>query len=368
MIRPPARWWERDDNRLKCTLCPRYCTLSEGQAGFCFVRKNEGGQMVSLAWGTSTGFAVDPIEKKPLKHFLPGTGVLSFGTAGCNLGCKFCQNWSISKAKITQRQTLECTPEKVVALARKQGCPSIACTYNDPVIYAEFMDDIGKEARRQGLQTVAVTAGYVTESAREEVFRHVDAANVDLKAFTETFYRKLTLSSLKPVLDFLVWAKTHTNMWLEVTTLLIPDHNDSTYELEEQCRWMVDHLGAETPLHLTAFHPDFKLRDKPRTPRSTLERARDIARNAGLSYVYTGNVHDVTGQTTFCPGCDHAVIERDWHRILSYDLVDTNRCGRCRTEIAGVFEADHPFSNDPSSSYHGGRRDYLPFSKRIFRK
>ena len=370
MSSPVGRFWEPvDDSNVLCTLCPRYCKLSDGQAGFCFIRRNEGGKLLSDGYGTSTGFAIDPIEKKPLKHFLPGTPVLSFGTAGCNLACKFCQNWTISKARLTQTGTLRASAAEVVALAKRKGCASIACTYNDPIIYAEWMDDIGREARVQGLKTVAVTAGYITEEAREEAFRHVDAANVDLKGFSEHFYRKLTLSHLQPVLDFLTWIRAETTIWLEVTTLLIPDWNDGSDELAAQCAWMMDHLGPDVPLHFTAFHPDFKLRDKPRTPLATLERAREIALKAGLRYVYTGNVHHVAGQTTHCPSCSHPVIVRDWHQILSYELVDTNRCGKCGSEIAGVFQANHPFaSSDDAQRYHEGRRDYLPFSQRIFKK
>ena len=364
----PARWWSQtDDGRVLCTLCPRYCRLGDGQAGFCYVRQNQGGALVSLAWGTSTGFAIDPIEKKPLNHFLPGTPILSFGTAGCNLGCRFCQNWSISKARLTQTGSLPCTPADVVRLAQRERCPSIAFTYNDPVIFGEWMDDIGREARAAGIRTVAVTAGYCTESARAEVFRHVDALNVDLKGFTERFYRKLSLGHLEPVLEFLAWVHQETTAWLEVTTLVIPGWNDDRAELTAQFEWMVKHLGPDVPLHLTAFHPDFKLRDVPRTPPQTLSAARALAHEIGLRYVYTGNVRDTDGQTTRCPACSNAVIARDWHVIERYDLRDTNRCGRCGHTIAGVFQADHPFQHGrPDDRYHGGQRSYLSFSKKIF--
>lgn len=331
-----ARWWDRVGEEVVCQLCPRYCRLSEGQAGFCYVRQNQGGRLVSQAYGTSTGFALDPIEKKPLSHFLPGTSVLSFGTAGCNLGCKFCQNWSISKARLTQTRTHRATAAQVVELARERGAPSIACTYNDPVIYAEWMDDVGAAAHDRGLRMVAVTAGYVTPEAQSEVFRNVDAANVDLKGFSERFYRKLTLSQLRPVLDFLVWLKTHTEVWLEITTLLIPDWNDDPAELTAQCRWIVDNLGPDVPLHFTAFHPDYKLTDKPRTPPATLTMARSIAQSAGIRYVYTGNVHDVDGQTTRCPGCQHPVIIRDWHQVLANHLT-AGCCPKCGDAVAGIW-------------------------------
>ena len=365
-----ARWWEpAERGKVLCTLCPRYCRIGDGQAGFCFIRQNHGGTLYNLGYGSSTGFALDPIEKKPLSHYLPGTSILSFGTAGCNLACKFCQNWSISKARLTQTGTLSCTASQVVELAKRKSCSSIACTYNDPVIYAEWMDHIGRAAGPAGLGTVAVTAGYITPEAREEAFRHVDAANVDLKAFSERFYRKLTLSHLAPVLDFLLWLKHETTIWLEVTTLLIEGHNDSDEELTAQYRWMLDNLGPDVPLHLTAFHPAYKLQNVPRTKASTLRRARELALAAGLHFVYTGNVHDQDGQTTWCPDCRMAVIERDWHDLLAYRLVDTNRCGGCGAEIAGRFQADHPFQGDqPDPRYHGGRRDYLPFSKRIFKR
>ena len=364
-----ARWWHQgDDGRAVCTLCPRGCRLREGQSGFCSVRQNRGGRLVSLAYGTSTGFAVDPIEKKPLCHFLPGSPILSFGTAGCNLGCKFCQNWTTSKASASRASVLSATAEQVVELAVRHECASIACTYNEPIIYAEWMDDIGRSARAAGLRTVAVTNGYVTEAAREEVFAHVDAANVDLKGFTDAFYRKLTLSEMAPVLDFLGWLRHRTGIWLEVTTLVIPGWNDDPDDLKRQFAWMAGELGVDVPLHLTAFHPDFKLRDWPRTPPSTLRRSRELAQEAGLQFVYTGNVHDTEGQATRCPGCQTRVIERDWHSILAYRLVRTDRCASCGQQIPGVFTPDHPFDDGAASRYHGGRRDHLPFSKRIFRK
>jgi pyruvate formate lyase activating enzyme len=332
-----ARWWKPlPSGKLLCYLCPRLCEIPEGKAGFCFIRKNEGGRLVNLGYGKSTGFAVDPIEKKPLNHFLPGTTVLSFGTAGCNLGCKFCQNWDISKARLDERRSEEGSPEEVVELAIRSGCSSIAYTYNDPVIWAEYAIDIAKVARDAGLKNVFVTAGYVTPEAREEIFRWMDAANVDLKAFTERFYRHVTLSHLEPVKDTLRWLRRETPVWFEITTLLIPGENDSDDEIREECDWILEDLGPDVPLHFTAFHPDFKMTDKPYTPPETLLRAREIARSAGVRFCYVGNVHDREGQTTFCPGCGAALVNRDWHAILRYRL-DGDRCIDCGTEIPGVF-------------------------------
>jgi len=331
-----ARYWNTEaDGRIRCTLCPRDCLVREGQAGFCFVRQNAGGKLVSLAYGRSTGFASDPIEKKPLAHFYPGTQVLSFGTAGCNLGCRFCQNWDISKARLADRRSMEHTPAEVVDLAIETGCPSVAFTYNDPVIWAEYAIDVAKEARARGLKTVFVTAGYVGEKAREDIFAHMDATNVDLKAFTEGFYQRVTLSHLAPVLETLAWL-AKTQVWTEVTNLMIPGLNDEPAETRALSEWMLEHMGADVPLHFTAFHPDFKMLDRPPTPPATLSRARAIAREVGLRHVYTGNVHDSEGQTTYCPGCGEAVIERDWHAIRAYRLKG-DRCAGCGTAIAGRF-------------------------------
>jgi pyruvate formate lyase activating enzyme len=334
----PARWYEVEaDGRLLCTLCPRYCRLHDGQAGFCFIRKAENGKMWSLGYGRTTGFAVDPVEKKPLNHFLPGTPILSFGTAGCNLGCKFCQNWDISKARLDATRSAPVSPEEVVDLAVREGCPSVAMTYNDPVIWAEFAIDIAREARRRGLRSVLVTAGYVTAEARPELYADIDAANVDLKAFTDDFYKKVTFSKLDPVLDTLKWLKRDTKVWLEITNLMIPGLNDSPEETRKLAEWIGKELGPDVPLHFTAFHPDFKMLDVPHTPPSTLTRARAIAREVGLKYVYTGNVHDRAGQSTACPGCGAVVIARDWYRVDPVGLKN-GCCAACGAAIAGVFD------------------------------
>jgi pyruvate formate lyase activating enzyme len=346
-----AQWWQtEDDGRLLCTLCPRFCRLGEGQAGFCYIRKNIGGKLYSLGYGASTGFAVDPIEKKPLNHFLPGTGVLSFGTAGCNLGCRFCQNWSISKATLDNAQSLRVSPEQVIDLALRNNVPSIAFTYNDPVIWGEFVVDISRLAREQGLKSVMVTAGYITPEARPDVYRYIDAANVDLKAFTERFYHKVTFSHLDPVLDTLKWLKHETDIWFEITNLMIPGENDDPDETRRLCDWVLANLGDAVPLHFTAFHPDFKMIDKPRTPAATLKRARQVALSAGIKYCYVGNVFDDEGQTTCCPACGTALIRRSWHDILEYKL-DGNRC-RCGNTIPGHFTASHSLSDSRRSRVH----------------
>jgi pyruvate formate lyase activating enzyme len=343
----PARWWHAlPDGRIQCDLCPRDCKLHEGQRGLCFVRKMEGGQMVLTTYGRSSGFCVDPIEKKPLNHFYPGSSVFSFGTAGCNLACKFCQNWDISKSRETDTLMDQAVPEEIALAAEKSGCKSVAFTYNDPVIFAEYAMDVADACHAHGLKTVAVTAGYIHEEPRREIYAKMDAANVDLKAFTDDFYVKLTGAHLRPVLDTLIYLKRETDVWFEITTLLIPGKNDSDAELSAMSQWILRELGPDVPLHFSAFHPDWKMLDVPATPASTLTRARDIALKAGLHYVYTGNVHDTTGGTTFCPGCREPLIVRDWYRIDDYVLTPDGHCPQCGTAIAGRFGAfSHPFGN-----------------------
>lgn len=334
-----AQWWEPAKNhkdKILCTLCPRYCTIGEGQAGFCYIRQNLGGKLYSTGYGRPTGFAIDPIEKKPLFHFLPGTDILSFGTAGCNLGCKFCQNWSISKAKLDSVNSVYAEPENVVGLAKKHNVPSIAFTYNDPVIFGEYIIDISRLARKEKINSVMVTAGYIDKNARKDVFKYIDAANVDLKAFSERFYHQLTFSHLNDVLDTLVWLKNETNIWFEITTLLIPDENDSEDELIKMCNWIVENLGDEVPLHFSAFHPDFKMMNKTITPLTTLQLAHTIAKKIGVKYCYTGNVHNPKSQNTYCPSCNKILISRDWHKVLENNM-DKGFCGKCNEKISGVF-------------------------------
>jgi pyruvate formate lyase activating enzyme len=334
----PARWWKVvEDQRIQCTLCPRLCTLHEGQRAFCFVRQNINQQMVLTTYGRSTGFCIDPVEKKPLNHFLPGTPVLSFGTAGCNLGCRFCQNWDISKAREVEKLSTLALPEKIARTALELGCRSLAFTYNDPVIWAEYAIDTAKACRELGIKTIAVTAGYIQKEARQEFFQWMDAANVDLKAFSEHFYEKLTFSSLEAILETLLYLKEKTSVWFEITTLLIPGENDSPEEIQQLCLWISKNLGNEIPLHFSAFHPDFKMRNPPPTPVKTLQRARKQAKDIGLHYVYTGNIHDPQGQSTYCPSCQELLIERDWYTLGKYAL-QKGCCVYCKTPIHGFFE------------------------------
>jgi pyruvate formate lyase activating enzyme len=345
----PARYFHPlPDGRLQCDLCPRDCRLKDGQRGFCFVRERHGDAMVLATYGRSSGFCVDPIEKKPLHHFYPGTSVLSFGTAGCNLGCRFCQNWDISKATEWDRLGEEASPEVIARRAVELGCRSVAFTYNDPVIFAEYAIDVAEACRAAGLKTVAVTAGYVHPEPRRELFARMDAANVDLKAFTEGFYEKLCFAHLQPVLDTLEALVKETGVWTEITTLLIPGRNDGEAEVAQLAGFIAERLGPDVPLHFSAFHPDFKLTDVPPTPLATLERARRQALEAGLRYVYLGNVHHRAGDTTRCPRCGAAVIERDWYELVAYRLDATGRCQACGAALAGRF--------DPAPGHFGRRR------------
>lgn len=332
-----ARWWEESkNNKLLCTLCPRYCEIGPGQAGFCYIRQNINGKLYSIGYGRPTGFAIDPIEKKPLNHFYPGTKILSFGTAGCNLGCKFCQNWTTSKAKLDDSNSIIASPEDVVLLAKRYRTPSIAYTYNDPTIFGEFVIDVANLARQENIKSVMVTAGYIDKEARKDIYKNIDAANVDLKAFTEEFYFKNTYSHINYVLDTLMWIKHDTDVWLEITTLLIPGENDSDDEIKKECDWILKNLGDEVPIHFTAFHPDFKMMNKKSTPHTTLINAKSIALSAGIKYVYLGNVHDSKNQSTYCNNCNSLLIERNWHQINPVNLRGS-KCKICGNKLSGVF-------------------------------
>ena len=335
----PARWWHPlSDGRIQCDLCPRDCKLHEGQRGACFVRGATGGRMVLTTYGRSSGFCIDPVEKKPLNHFYPGSSIFSFGTAGCNLACKFCQNWDMSKSRDMELLADQASPEDIAATAAKYGCKSVAFTYNDPIPFAEYAMDTADACHARGLQTVAVTNGYMNDRSRRDFYAKMDAANVDLKAFTDDFYLKLTGAHLQPVLDTLVYLMKETGVWLEITTLLIPGKNDSDEELTALARWVKKELGPGVPLHFSAFHPDYKMTDVPPTPAATLARAHGIAHKEGLSYVYTGNVHDREGDTTRCPSCHLPLIVRDWYEILDYRLTPDGHCPACGTAVTGRFE------------------------------
>ncbi len=335
----PTRYWHTLENsKVQCDVCPRLCQLEEGQRGLCFVRARENDQIVLTTYGRSSGFCIDPIEKKPLNHFLPGTPILSFGTAGCNLSCKFCQNWDMSKSREMDTLQQTASPQQLAEAAVQTGCRSIAYTYNDPIIFMEYAIDTAIACREFGIKSVAVTAGYIQPKPRAEFFQYMDAANVDLKAFTDHFYRKLTGSHLQPVLETLEYIQHETNTWLELTTLLIPDENDSEQELEAMTQWVVEHLGPNVPMHFSAFHPDWKMRDTPATPPATLNMARKIACKNGVRYAYTGNVHDKEGGTTFCHQCSEKLIVRDWYNITEWRMAKNGTCPACGTHCAGVFE------------------------------
>lgn len=334
-----ARYWHLLDNgRIACDLCPRACALTDGQRGLCFVRQRRGEALHLTTFGRTTGFCIDPIEKKPLNHFHPGTPTLSFGTAGCNLACRFCQNWHMSKAQPTDDAGVFASPGQIAQAAERTGCRSVSFTYNDPVIFLEYAVETAKACAARGIRRVAVTAGYISPAPREEFFRHMDAANVDLKGFSERFYRRLCSGHLQPVLETLVYLRRETQVWLEVTTLLIPGENDSDAELDAMTGWMAEHLGPDVPLHFTAFHPDWKLRGVAPTASATLTRARRIARSNGLRHVFTGNVRDVEGGSTYCHGCGRVVIERAAWEISRWHLQPGGVCSFCGTTCAGVFD------------------------------
>ena len=338
----PTQYWHKlEDGRVQCDICPRACKLHEGQQGLCFVRACENEKIVLTSYGRSSGFCIDPIEKKPLNHFYPGTPVLSFGTAGCNLACKFCQNWDISKSREMDTLADQAMPLQLAQAAVRNHCRSMAYTYNDPVIFHEYAIDVASHCREQGIFNVAVTAGYICEKPRREFFSFMDAANVDLKAFSDSFYQKICGAHLQNVLDTLVYIKHETSVWLEITTLLIPGKNDSDAELSELSSWIYKNLGADTPLHFTAFHPDWKMRDIPATPASTLSRARKIAINNGLHFVYTGNVHDSEGGSTWCPDCQQLLIERNWYQLGRWNITPEGCCSACGYALPGRFEASH---------------------------
>jgi len=331
-------WHELGDGRIQCDVCPRFCKLHEGQRGMCFVRARENDEVVLTTYGRSSGFCVDPIEKKPLNHFLPGTPVLSFGTAGCNLACKFCQNWDISKSREVDTLADAALPDKIARVAEKLGCSSVAFTYNDPTIFIEYAIDTAEACHERGIKAVAVTAGYICSNAREEFYRHIDAANVDLKAFTERFYKQICAAELAPVLETLAFLKHQTNVWLEITNLLIPGENDSEQEVAQMTQWVVENLGLDVPMHFTAFHPDYKMLDVPPTLAESLSRARKIAIKNGVRYAYTGNVHDEEGESTYCHNCGEILIGRDVYVLGEWNLTATGCCAFCGARCAGVFD------------------------------
>lgn len=334
-----TRYWHAlGDGRLQCDLCPRFCKLHDGQRGLCFVRQNLQQQIVMTSYGRSSGFAIDPIEKKPLNHFLPGTPIFSFGTAGCNLACKFCQNWDISKSREMDTLMSRAAPDAIAKATLQHGCSSVAYTYNDPVIFHEYAIDTAQACRELGLKSVAVSAGYVCAEPRAEFYQLMDAANIDLKAFSDDFYHKITGGHLQPVLETLLYIRHETQVWLELTTLIIPGENDSDAELEAMTQWVVEHLGPDVPMHFTAFHPDWKMTDKPRTSAASLLQARAIAVKNGVRYAYVGNVHDKAADSTYCHQCGELLIGRDWYVLSDWNLDAAGCCRFCGTACAGHFD------------------------------
>ncbi|MFA5985492.1 MAG: AmmeMemoRadiSam system radical SAM enzyme [Methylococcaceae bacterium] len=330
-------WHALEDGRIQCDLCPRFCKLHSGQRGLCFIRQNMDGQLLMLSYGRSSGFVIDPIEKKPLNHFLPGTPVFSFGTAGCNLACKFCQNWDISKSRKMDALMANAAPESIAQTALRLGCDSVAYTYNDPVVFHEYAIDTAQACKALGINSVAVSAGYVCAQPRAEFYANMDAANIDLKAFNERFYHELTGSHLQPVLETLLYIKQETSVWLELTTLIIPGENDTDAEIEAMTQWLVENLGPDVPLHFSAFHPDWKMRNKPATTKQALLHARQIALKNGLHYVYIGNAHDKAADSTYCQHCGQLLIGRDWYVLSDWHLTALGQCQFCGTTCAGVF-------------------------------
>lgn len=335
---PTIYWHKLEDGRIQCDICPRACKLNEGQHGFCFVRARKNDQVVLTTYGLSSGLAVDPVEKKPLNHFLPGTKVFSFGTAGCNLACRFCQNWNISKSRDTHILAYKAMPKDVAKTAQKYGCQSVAFTYNEPTIFMEYARDCAIECHKLGIKTISVTNGYMCIEPLKEFYSYIDAANVDLKGFTESFYKKIIGGSLQPVLDALCYLKHHTKVWIEITTLLISGENDSPEEIDKSTKWVVKNLGPDVPMHFTAFHPAYKMLDKASTPIETLRRSREIAIKNGIRYAYTGNVYDVEGGSTYCHNCTKRIIERDSYNITAYNLDKEGKCKFCKTLCAGIFK------------------------------
>ncbi|HET9444161.1 MAG TPA: AmmeMemoRadiSam system radical SAM enzyme [Acidimicrobiales bacterium] len=335
---PTTYWHALDDGRAQCDVCPRACKLRDGQRGLCFVRERRGEGIVLTTYGRSSGFCVDPVEKKPLNHFLPGSSIFSFGTAGCNLACRFCQNWDISKSREIETLSDAASPEGIARAARDLGCRSVAFTYNDPTIFLEYAIDVADACHDLGLRAVAVTAGYICPEPRADFYAHLDAANVDLKGFTEDFYRHVCGGELGAVLETLQYLRHETDVWFELTTLLIPGLNDGDGELDAMTAWVVEHLGPDVPMHFTAFHPDFKMLDRPPTPPATLARARRIAKANGVRHAYTGNVHDAEGQSSYCHDCGARVVERDWYRLGAYRLDGHGACLACATPMPGVFD------------------------------
>lgn len=326
------------EKKVRCRLCPRHCEIGPGQRGFCFGRMNRDGKLFLSVYGKSTGFAIDPVEKKPLHQFLPGSSTLSFGTIGCNLNCLFCQNSHISRGTKLELLTEEGSPRQIVKGAEDYSCQSVSFTYNEPIVFSEYAMDAADKCHEKGLKTIAVTAGYIEPLPAKDFFSRMDAVNVDLKGFSDYFYRKYCQADLNTVLNTLKFLKNETSVWLEITNLIIPTLNDDEDLIRSMCQWIVKELGKDVPLHFSAFYPCYKMLDLPRTPLPSLKIAYGIAREEGLHYVYTGNISWPEGEATYCPGCGKKVIARSGYDILELNLKG-NECVYCRAKLAGRYEA-----------------------------
>ena len=316
-----------NNSKSQCEICPRRCVLSSGQRGFCYVRKNLGGVITLETYGYTTGLAIDPVEKKPLYHFYPTSKVLSFGTLGCNMGCLFCQNWQTTKVNYPVQNCQKISPEQIVQVAKDYGCQSVAFTYNDPVIFLEYAIDTAKLCAQEGIKTIAVTSGYINPEPAKEFFSVMDAANIDLKGFSEDFYQKNCMAHLQPVLDTIKYAVNETDCFVELTTMLIEGENDNFTEIECEC----------IPIHFSAFHPQYKFSNRNATKLETLIKAYNIAKSKGLKYVYTGNVSDIETSTTYCKTCGQPLIKRDGFRVLEYNLDNNGLCKFCNSKLDGLF-------------------------------
>ncbi len=325
-----------DGKRVQCLLCPNRCILSPGQIGICRARKNIKGKLYSLVYGKIAAAHLDPIEKKPLYHFLPQSKAFSIATTGCNLRCKFCQNWEIAQVFPWEVETIEMSPEEVVQEAIERGAEVIAFTYTEPVVFYEYMLDIAKLAKEKGLKTVMITAGYINEEPLRELLKYLDAVKVDFKGFNDEFYQKMTIGHVEPVLRTMKIVKEE-GVWLEIVNLVIPGENDSEKDIKNLILWVKNNLGEEVPLHFTRFHPDYKLLNLPPTPIETLKKARKMAQALGLKYVYTGNIYDPEGSTTFCPDSHQPAVVREGFFVKEYNLDEEGRCPTGE-KIPGVWK------------------------------
>ena len=324
------------NGKVQCTICPRNCILSDGQEGFCHVRKNINQNIELLTYGYNTGLAIDPVEKKPLYHFYPSSPILSFGTLGCNMGCLFCQNWDISKSKANPQNLNKTPPQEVVDIAKKYKCKSVAFTYNDPIIFFEYAIDTAKLCRENNIKTVVVTSGFINEEPAKEFFEYMDGANIDLKGFSQRFYGKNCLAKLQPVLDTIKYAVNETNCHIELTTMLIEGENDSSEEIQAECEWILENLGDNVPIHFSAFFPHFKFEDRKATSFEALIKAYNIAKTVGLKYVYTGNLSNIETSTTYRKNCGEPIIIRSGYQILEYHL-ENSECEYCSAICDGRF-------------------------------